>query len=60
MERVLLVGVSLDNEEDTIESLAELAELTKTAGRRSSKRSVSEQRADTSGNLCGKRKVRRD
>ena len=27
-----LVGVSLDNEEDTIESLAELAELTKTAG----------------------------
>lgn len=32
MERVLLVGVSLDNEEDTIESLAELAELTKTAG----------------------------
>lgn len=32
MERILLVGVSLDNEEDTIESLAELAELTKTAG----------------------------
>ena len=32
MERVLLVGVSLDNEEDTIESLSELAELTKTAG----------------------------
>lgn len=32
MERVFLVGVSLDNEEDTIESLAELAELTKTAG----------------------------
>ena len=32
MERILLVGVSWDNEEDTIESLAELAELTKTAG----------------------------
>jgi len=32
LERILLVGVSLDNEEDTIESLAELAELTKTAG----------------------------
>ena len=32
MERILLVGVSLNNEEDTIESLAELAELTKTAG----------------------------
>ncbi len=32
MERILLIGVALDNEEDTVESLAELAELTKTAG----------------------------
>lgn len=32
MERILLAGVSLGNEEETIESLSELAELTKTAG----------------------------
>jgi len=32
LERILLAGVSLGNEEETIESLSELAELTKTAG----------------------------
>ena len=47
-ERVILVGVQVNDNEDTKESLDELEELAQTAGN-------PEQRGDTPGNLYRKR-----
>jgi hypothetical protein len=52
-ERVILIAVSVNEEEDTAASLDELEELVKTAG------AFTESRADSSWNLSGKRKDRR-
>ena len=54
-EKVILVGVSLSDQDDTKESLEELKDLVH--GRSRDRRNGhSEQRTATSGNLCRKRK----
>lgn len=55
-EKVILVGVSLSDQDDTKESLEELKDLVSTAGAETVGKGHSEQRTATSGNLCRKRK----
>lgn len=59
-ERVILVGVSEQDGDDAEDSLAELAELVKTAGGIGCRYADPETGADPSGNLCGNRKSSRD
>ena len=54
-ERVILVGVSTSDQDDTYRSLEELRELADTAGA-----GGTEQRTDPSGDLYWKREDRRD
>lgn len=55
-EKVILVGVSLSDQDDTKESLEELKDLVSTGRSRDRRNGHSEQRTATSGNLCRKRK----
>mgnify|MGYP000547322198 CR=1 FL=1 len=54
-ERVILVGVSTRENDDTEDSLDELKDLVKTAGAEAVGRVSPEKRACPSGNLCRKR-----
>ena len=55
VERVILVGISERNGDDTESSLAELAELAATAGAGDSRHRDPEPGTHASGNLCGNR-----
>ncbi len=54
-ERVILVGVSTRENDDTEDSLDELKDLVKAAGAEAVGRVIQKKRACPSGNLCRKR-----
>lgn len=56
---MILIAVSVNEEEDTAASLDELEELVKTGRSLYSRKSDPESRADSAWNLSGKRKDRR-